>query len=44
MIINKKLVETLQYQINKNELRFYWYITLEYHYKNTDLKKVRSDN
>ena len=44
MIINKKLVETLQDQINKNELRFYWYITLEYHYKNTDLNKVRSDN
>ena len=44
MIINKKLVETLQDQINKNELRFYWYITLEYHYKNTDINKVRSDN
>ena len=44
MIINKKLVETLQEQINKNDLRFYWYITLEYHYKNTDLRKVRSDN
>ena len=44
MIINKKLVETLQDQINKNELRFYWYITLESHYKNTDINKVRSDN
>ena len=44
MIINKKLVETLQDQINKNELSFYWYITLEYHYKNTDINKVRSDN
>ncbi len=44
MIINKKLVETLQEQLNKNDLRFYWYITLEYHYKNTDLNKVRSDN
>ena len=44
MIISKKLVETLQDQINKNELRFYWYITLEYHYKNTDINKVRSDN
>ena len=44
MIINKKLVKTLQDQINKNELRFNWYITLEYHYKNTDINKVRSDN
>ena len=44
MIINKKLVETLQDQINNNELSFYWYITLEYHYKNTDLSKIRSDN
>ena len=44
MIINKKLVETLQDQINNNELSFYWYITLEYHYKNTDINKIRSDN
>ena len=44
MINNKKVVETLQQQITDNDLRFYWYITLEYYYKNTDLDKVRSDN
>jgi len=44
MIHNKKVVETLQQQITDNDLRFYWYITLEYYYKNTDLNKVRSDN
>tara|TARA_S200002703_G_scaffold27066_1_gene23198 strand:- start:1509 stop:2174 length:666 start_codon:yes stop_codon:yes gene_type:complete len=43
MIINKKLVETLQDQINKNELRFYWYITIVYHNK-MELDDVRSDN
>ena len=44
MIINQKIVKTLQEQISKNGLSFYWYITLEYHYKNTDLNRVRSDN
>jgi hypothetical protein len=44
MINNKKVVETLQQQITDNDLRFNWYITLEYYYKNTDLDKVRSDN
>ena len=43
MIINKKLVETLQDQINKNELKFYWYITIVYHNK-IGLDNVRSDN
>ena len=44
MIYNRKVVETLSQQISDNDLEFYWYITLEYHYKNTDLNKVRSDN
>ena len=44
MIYNRKVVETLSQQIHDNDLEFYWYITLEYHYKNTDLNKVRSDN
>ena len=43
MIISKKLVETLQDQINKNDLRFYWYITIVYH-KKMELDDVRSDN
>ena len=44
MIYNRKVVETLSQQISDNDLEFYWFITLEYHYKNTDLNKVRSDN
>lgn len=43
-MIETKLVETLHKQITDNDLRFYWFITLEYYYKNTDLNKVRSDN
>ena len=44
MIHNRKVVETLSQQISDNGLDFYWYITINYYYKNTDLNKVRSDN
>jgi hypothetical protein len=43
-MINTKLVETLHKQITDNDLRFYWFITLEYYHKITDLNKVRSDD
>ena len=44
MIYNRKVVETLSQQISDNELKFYWYIAINYYHKNTDLNKVRSDN